>query len=183
MFARTITTGLIAGLVVLTVSATTLERLSLDTMVGKSTAIVRAQVIGTSSESRNGSIYTRYTLQVSETWKGSAGTKVDVFVPGGTLNGLRQSVPGAPVLDSADDLVIFLWKGASGRMQVIGLSQGLFYVNRDDSGVPMIERPGVKELMIDGQTGRAVQDVSVRMPLGEMKTRVVTRVAEMQAGN
>ena len=175
--------GLLAGLMTQSVSATTLERLSLDTMVGKSTAIVRARVIGTSAETRNGSIYTRYTLQVSETWKGAIGTKVEVSVPGGTLNGLRQTVPGAPVLDSSDDLVLFLWKGSSGRFQVIGLSQGLFYVNRDDSGVAMIERPGVKELMIDGQTGRAVQDVTVRMPLGEMKTRVVTKVAEMQAGN
>ena len=92
---------------------------------------------------------------------------------------MRQTIPGAPALNQGDDCVLFLWAGASGRRQIIGLSQGLFNVVTDDEGTTFLERPGVKEMMIDSATKRAVKDSTIRMPIGEMKTRVVTKVAEM----
>lgn len=161
-----------------TVSATTLERLSVDTMVDKSTSIVRAKVVSSQGEYRNGLIFTKYVLQVDETWKGNPARVVEVFVPGGVANGLRQTIPGAPALEQGDELVLFLWAGASGRSQIIGLSQGLFNVVKDEAGAIYLERPGAKEMMLDAITKRAVHDATIRMPLGEMKTRVITKVAE-----
>lgn len=170
----------IAVAVATTVSATTLERLSVDTMVEKSTSIVRGKVVSIQGENRNGLIFTKYLVEVTESWKGSQERLVEVYVPGGVANGLRQTIPGAPSLEQGDECVLFLWASGSGRRQIIGLSQGLFNVVTDDEGGTLLERPGAKELMIDPATKRPVRDTTIRMPLGELKTRVVTKVAEMQ---
>ncbi|MGH8323719.1 MAG: hypothetical protein ACRETD_07990, partial [Steroidobacteraceae bacterium] len=50
----------------LLVRATTLQQLSLDDMIQKSTAIVRARVTGTYTAARGRIIYTHYTVQVTE---------------------------------------------------------------------------------------------------------------------
>jgi hypothetical protein len=171
---------ILSVLLIATVSATTLERLSVDSMVEKSHSIVRGKVISSEGEFRNGLIFTKYLVQVDESWKGNPGRIVEVFVPGGVANGLRQTIPGAPALERGDEFVLFLWAGASGRQQIIGLSQGMFNVVKDEDGAVLLERPGAKEVMMDPQTRRPVRDTTIRMPLGEMKTRVVTKVAEMQ---
>jgi len=165
----------------MTVSATTLERLTVDVMVEKSTSIVRGKVISSQGENRNGLIFTKYFVEIDESWKGNPGQVIEVFVPGGVANGLRQTIPGAPALEQGEECVLFLWAGASGRSQIIGLSQGLFNVNRDAEGQVFLERPGAREVMLDPITKRPVHDSTIRMPLGELKTRVVTKVAELQA--
>src|SRR5436190_2080149 len=109
-------------LLLATVSATTLERLTVDAMVEKSNSIVRGKVVSSQGEVRNGMIFTKYLVQVDESWKGNPGRIVEVFVPGGVANGLRQTIPGAPALEQGDEFVLFLWAGASGRQQIIGLS-------------------------------------------------------------
>lgn len=162
-------------------SATTLERLSVDTMVEKSKAIVRGKVVSQQGETRNGLIYTKYVVEVTESWKGDANRLVEVFVPGGVANGMRQTIPGAPSIQEGDECVLFLWAGASGRHQIVGLSQGLFNVVTDEDGSLQLERPGAKEMMIDMVTRRPVHDATIRMPFGELKTRVVTKVAELQS--
>jgi hypothetical protein len=163
--------------------ATTLERLSIDGMVEKSTAIVRARVLSNYGEFRNGSIFTHYRVLIQESWKGNVGVskQTDLYVPGGSANGMRQSIPGAPILENGEEYVLFLWAGTSGRNQIIGLSQGLFSLVREEDGSLQLERPGAKEMMLDAKTGRPVLDTTVRMPFGELKTRVVTKLMELQA--
>src|SRR6202050_3117477 len=83
------------------VRATTLQQLSLDDMIRQSTGIVRAKVSGSSSALRGQNIYTFYHLQIlesakPETAKGGVGREIDVAVPGGTANGKREMVVGAP---------------------------------------------------------------------------------------
>src|SRR3954470_17277299 len=69
----------------------TLERLSLDDMIAKSTAIVRGKIGSSNAIAAGPVIYTQYTIQVSERFKGQAGDSVQVSVPGGTINGMHQS--------------------------------------------------------------------------------------------
>lgn len=175
----------IAGLAVwattlFTVHATTLERLTVNDMTDKSTAIVRATASLVGGELQSGVIYTHYQLTVTEVWKGSASRTVDVWVPGGVANGIRQLVPGAPSFDAGTDYVVFLWTGKSGRTQVIGLSQGLFRVATDTSGNRMAERPGVSEMMIDPRTGRPVTDETVRIRVSDLKAQVLGRLSAAQ---
>ena len=122
--------GLVLGICCLApLQSATLERLSLDDMIQKSTAIVRAKVTGSSAGFTGSIIYTHYQLQVSETYKGSAVT--DVAVPGGVAGNLRQIFAGSPTFNVGDESVFLLWTGKSGLTQVIGLTPGPF---RDRAG-------------------------------------------------
>src|SRR5215467_8138618 len=71
----------------------TLERLSLDDMITKSTAIVRGTVTGSHTTLQAPLIYTHYTIQVTERLKGAGASSVDVVVPGGTVTNVRQTFP------------------------------------------------------------------------------------------
>jgi hypothetical protein len=154
--------------------AATLEQLSLDEMTRQSTAIVRARVTGSHAATRNGNIYTYFQLQVLENWKGQGST--EVAVPGGVVDGIRQSVTGASELKTGQEYVLFLWTSRSGLTQVIGLSQGLFKLSEEGSegggGVAFARRPAASELMLD-RSGNAVEDRAVKMRLQDLRARVV----------
>ena len=150
-------------------SATTLEQLSFDDMVQKSTAIVRARVTGSHTSTRVTDVYTHYQLQIVESWKGQAVT--EVAVPGGVDHGIRQSVTGAPELKPGQEYVLFLWTSRSGLTQVVGLSQGLFKLSEEGSGGAVVQRPAAPELMLD-RSGRPVEDQAVSMKLQDLRVRV-----------
>src|SRR5580658_3486423 len=133
MRARSIILGL--AMVLAPLGATTLLQLSLNDMIKQSTGIVRATVTGTRVDYRGAYIYTYYQLQVSEDWRSPslapAVPQIEVAVPGGAAQGVRQTVAGAPSLQVGQEYVVFLWTSRSGLTQVIGLSQGLFLVKSD----------------------------------------------------
>src|SRR5581483_7990201 len=86
----------------------TLERLSLDDLITKSTSVVRGTVAGSHAALRGPIVYTHYRIQVKETWKGAVQSSVDVAVPGGMSAGMQQSFAGAPQLPAGGDFVLFL---------------------------------------------------------------------------
>lgn len=152
--------------------ATTLEKLSVDEMVQKSTAIVRGRSLGSATTQRGSVIYTVYRLQVSEVLKGSLSTgTTEVYVPGGVYGGLRQSFAGSPTLATGADYVIFLWTSPSGITQVIGLGQGVFEVRLSASGESVLSRGPLEADMVDG-TGRSIQDQGLKLTLGRLQQRV-----------
>lgn len=155
----------------------TLERLSLDDMISKSTAIVRGKVTNAYAAFSGPIVYTHYTIQVTERFKGAGGNSVEVVVPGGVANGLRQSFAGTPALNVGDDFVFFLWTGKSGLTQVIGLTQGLFSVAADGTTDPYATRQATHELMLDTGTGRPVKDQTLRMHLSELRSRISSTLA------
>jgi len=157
----------------LSVSATTLEQLTVDEMAQKSTAIVRARVTGSHVATRGTDIYTYFQLQVLETWKSSGQSNTEVAVPGGVVDGIRQSVSGAPELNPGQEYVLFLWTSRSGLTQVMGLSQGLFKLSEESSGggSAVVQRPAASELMLN-RSGLPVDDHAVTMPLQDLRARV-----------
>jgi hypothetical protein len=156
--------------------ATTLQQLTLDDMIQKSTAIVRARVTGARTESRGAGpgadIYTYFQLQVTETWKSAAQPIAEVAVPGGVANGIRQSVAGAPELKPGQEYVLFLWTSRSGLTQVIGLSQGVFKLSEEGSGGGVAMRPAASELMLDA-SGLTVEDRPVSLQLQDLRAHVL----------
>ncbi len=151
----------------------TLERLSLDDMTAKSTAIVRGKVTGSYSAFTGQIIYTHYSVSVSERFKGPNQAVVDVAAPGGTANNLKQTFSGAPELKIGSEYVFFLWTSKSGITQVIGLTQGLFSLAApDDSGDPVATRAASRELMLAPGTGLAVKDETLTMRLSELRSRI-----------
>ena len=151
---------------------TTLQQLSLDDMIRQSTAIVRGQVQPSNSDLRGSVIYTHYKIQVSEVLKGTPAILLDVGVPGGALGGKTQIFAGAPALAAGHDYVFFLWTSKSGLTQVIGLSQGLFAVTPNSSGVPMIVRAAATERMLNA-LGQTVADSDIQMLLSDLRTRIL----------
>jgi hypothetical protein len=164
--------GVAALLVPLLLPAATLEKLSLDEMAQKSTAIVRGRVLGSYTAQRGSIIYTHYRVQVAETWKGAGAAELDVVVPGGAIRGLRQTFAGAPTLAPNAEYVLFLWTGASGLTRVIGLTQGIFTVAKGANGETVAVRPAATETMIDPATGRSVKDEAVTLRVADLHQRV-----------
>jgi hypothetical protein len=167
----------------LSVSATTLEQLTLDEMAQKSTAIVRARVTGSHVATRGTDIYTYFQLQVLETWKSSGQSNTEVAVPGGVVDGIRQSVSGAPELNPGQEYVLFLWTSRSGLTQVMGLSQGLFKLSEESSGggSAVVQRPAASELMLN-RSGLPVDDHAVTMPLQDLRARVRQALVSAKPG-
>lgn len=158
--------------------ATTLVQLSLSDMILQSSSIVHAKVTGSYAAARGAQIYTFYQLQVSETLKpagqngSAAASAVQVAVPGGAANGVRQMVPGAPELTVGNDYILFLWTSRSGLTQVIGLSQGLFKMTQDESGNKVLLRPASTELMLD-KNGSAVTNQSTTLLWSNVRSQIV----------
>lgn len=152
----------------------TLERLTLDDLIAKSTAIVRGKVTARYASFRGPIIYTHYEVQVSEQLKGASGSLIDVVVPGGTANNLRQIYSGAPQLDLGGEFVLFLWTGPSGLNQIMGLTQGLFRLSPGASS-SMVTRAASTELMLEAGTSRPVRDETLVMSLNDLRARIAGR--------
>lgn len=152
--------------------ATTLERLSLEEMTAKSTAIVRGKVLSSRAEARGPVVYTFFEVEVLERWKGPERARVEVALPGGSVRGMQQAFAGTPELVPGREYVLFLWTGKSGVTHLIGLSQGVFRLSGDGKGGMVAARTASSEAMLDGRTGRMVNDVSIRMGLDELRSRV-----------
>jgi len=155
----------------------TLERLSLDDMISKSTSIVRGKVTTSYAALSGPVVYTHYTIQVAEHLKGAGGDSVEIVVPGGVVNGQRQSFAGAPSLNAGAEFVFFLWTGKSGLTQVIGLTQGLFSVAADGAADPVTTRSATRELMLASGTNRPVKDHTLTMHMSELRSRISSTLA------
>lgn len=153
-------------------TGTTLEKLTFDEMVAKSTQIVRGKVALSHVQQHGPIFYSHYKIQVAEQFKGPAAKVIDVVLPGGTIGRSQQTFSGVPQIAPDTELVLFLWRSKSGLTHVIGLTQGMFQVGKDGSGLTIFSREPIREGLIDGRTGRAATDGGVRMSAGEFATRV-----------
>jgi hypothetical protein len=150
--------------------AATLQQLSMDQLSRNATAIVRATVAGSYTSVANSTVYTHYKLQVAETWKGVA--SAEAMLPGGVSGGIRQSFSGVPELSTGSEYVLFLWKSPStGIMHVLGLTQGLYNVSRDQDGTALAWRPKIGEMMLDSK-GQKVADQAISLKLTDLKLHV-----------
>jgi hypothetical protein len=156
-------------------SATTLEKLSVEDMSQKSTLIVRGRISGCAGEQRGSMIYTRCRISVIERWKGTTGNQVEFLVPGGATRGLVQTFIGTPKFSAGSEYVLFLWSGRSGNLQVIGLSQGAFDVKADVKGGATAKRDATTDTMLDA-AGRPVHDDGVEMSVAALRSRVARTV-------
>jgi hypothetical protein len=149
----------------------TLEKLTLDDMTAKSTAIVRGRAVSNSPRMIGSSVYTDTRFQVLETWKGPSSPEVTVTELGGTLGTLTQNYAGVPRFAPGDEMVLFLRTGPSGRTQVIGLTQGIYQVNRSGDRVMVKQEPSSGVILSPG-TGAPSQVQETNMALSTLAARV-----------
>jgi hypothetical protein len=104
--------------------------MTFEQLVDEATAVVYARV---------GEVRGRWTanrryiesvvrLEALRYLKGDLGDNVELRVPGGVAGGLRQVMPGAPVLREGDLVVAFLGSQGPAMPQLVGFTQGLFRV-------------------------------------------------------
>jgi hypothetical protein len=150
-------------------SAATLEQLTMEQMSQSATSIVRASIAGSYTSVSANTVYTHYTLRTIEAWKGVPAS--EVMVPGGVAGNVRQVFPGVPELKIGAEYVLFLWKSSTGITHLVGLTQGLFEVERQQDGSALATRAKIGEMMLDS-TGHKVADKAVTLVLTDMRSRV-----------
>lgn len=158
--------------------ATTLEKLSLDEMVAKSTAIARGRISRSGVRQHGAIFYSHYTLHVTEQYKGAPVRQIDVVLPGGAIGTTQQTFSGVPALPADAEVVLFLWTSKSGLTHVIGLSQGILQVSKDAAGQTVFSREAILEGMVEGRTGRAATDNGMRFTANEFAMRVKSGVRQ-----
>ena len=149
------------------VRGATLELLSLNDLISKSTTIVQAQVAASSASYTGNVIYTHYKVSVLAQWKGPTQTAIDVMVPGGTAGGMRQTVPGVPQLVTGQQYVLFLWKSSQGRTYIMGFTQGVFNLLGTSGNLTAAQMPATETILAPG-TGQVAKSQPISLPLPQL---------------
>ena len=101
-------------------------------------------------------------------------------MPGGEVNGVRQSFAGCPDPDAGQSYLLFLWTSKTGLTQVIGLSQGLFNITTDSAGQLIVSRGATSETMLNAN-GQSVSDCGMQMTLAQMRSKIHSVLAGVAA--
>lgn len=158
--------------------AATLERLSLDDMIQKSTAIVRGRIGNSFAALRGDVVYTHFVVTVSETLKGANQGSVEIMVPGGAAGGIRQVYSGVAQLIEGKEYVLFLWTGKSGITQLIGFSQGVFELPKNASNQAMAVQQTTSATMVDPASRQVVSNnEGIVLRLSDLRARIANSAA------
>lgn len=139
-----------------------------------SVAVVHGSVVSrdVAMDKEKGHVWTHATLRVDECLDGSASGDIRVSVPGGQVGTIVQETHGAARLEKGARYVVFLWKDADGRLQVLGESWGAFRVRRDkESGDDVCEN-STEGLSLVDRAGKSSDAKPEKLTLAEMRRRV-----------
>ena len=163
-----------------TATATIMRPLTVEALATRSQAVVRATVRQHHSawDSAKKRIYTFTELTVTEVISGVAPETVVVRTIGGEVDGVGMKVSGTPRLVDNQDVVLFLRTdpSAADGFTVVGMSQGLYRVEKDSAG-RTIAVPGVEGMSFVRRNTSGSQVVdhhsdAVRIPLSTLRQRV-----------
>jgi hypothetical protein len=143
--------------------ATTVQRLELDDLVEKSSAIVMGRVSAARTFwTGNGRlILTTYTLDVAETLKGRASRRVELTTIGGTIGTVSLHVSGMPVFQQGETAIVFV-ETSGAFSTIVGLAQGKFSVTNGE-----VSNTTAGLSFPDGLPG-----ARLKMPVAEFKNRI-----------
>ena len=138
--------GVIAAAIIAAVgrpaSATIVVSLDLAQLVQSADIVACGRVVDVSSVRVDGRYSdTLVTLAPSALLKGEADGDIVFRVPGGETGRYRTVVVGAPVLRVNDELVVFLAGQPPRIPHVVGFSQGVLPIMRDDARRPIVLAP------------------------------------------
>lgn len=162
--------------------AATLEKLSLDELALRSTAIVIGRAGESRAEGGGALIFTVRPFRVEEQWKGESIDTVRVSLPGGSLNGVVQRFGGVPQLKPGVEYLLFLWRGPSGRTQVTGLSQGVFEVLRSGDAVARVRRRAGGDVLITPGGSREEAAQALETTLSALSGRIKAALGAAEVG-
>jgi hypothetical protein len=125
--------------------ATVVQKASLQSLVRSSHVVLHGTVVSVErdlSQNHTGPFLTRISLEVKEPLKGlpPETSSFVLTVPGGRAGKYSMHVPGMPVLNTHDEVVLLLEKTGQGSWIYTGLSQGVFYIQRPRQGAPYVHQ-------------------------------------------
>lgn len=120
--------GLILQLLLMsTPEATTYGTLySIVEMTDLAHDVISGTIIDLTPQSKDGLIITTVTVQIKHNYVGNKQRNFTFEIPGGTLDGVTLSVPGAPTFKEGEDVLLFLE-----HSQVVGFGQGAYAIGQD----------------------------------------------------
>jgi hypothetical protein len=126
--------------------------LSVEELTRRAELIVIGEVISVASElfASEGQIVTRIDVRVDEVLKGSPGaSSLQLQQSGGRVGAVIREVAGMPAFAQGERVLLFLGRRGDGGLAVIGLFQGKFTLQRDESGREIAARrvPGSGEVV------------------------------------
>jgi hypothetical protein len=116
--------------------STTIIPVSIEEMTRRSDLILRGKVlsIDVEEEPETHLIYQKVSISPIEVYKGNANGEIEIYVMGGTLNGLTADVPGSPQFELGEEVLVFLTNYKGEMKWVFGLSEGKFRIEYRDEG-------------------------------------------------
>lgn len=127
-----------AAMLATSVSATTLQKLSLDDVVASSATVVVGEAISARTERTDNGVFTHTTFRVNDAVVGAAGAEVVVTTLGGRFTSgkyqLSENWPGSPQFSGGDRVMLFLQESRVGDMEVVGFNQGVLRIVSTASG-------------------------------------------------
>ena len=102
--------------------------------------VISGTVTNLTPESKDGLIVTTVTVQIKHNYVGNKQRNFTFEIPGGTLNGVTLSVPGAPTFNEGEDVLLFL-----DHNQVVGFGQGAYAIGQDGLASRTLEGADVPE--------------------------------------
>lgn len=159
-------------------SASQVVLVSSREMAENSAMVLSGRVAGQESywNESHTKIFTRMTILVDETYKGTHTPRIELVQLGGIVGNIKVTVDGALQWHDGDEVLLFLEPyGSTPDYQVAGLSQGRFMIERDpDTGERFVRRPaieGVELLQSEGVPAKsdgAVEKVSLEKFVSEV---------------
>lgn len=112
------------------VSAATVMRLDMQSLVANSDQIVEGEVTEVEARVEDGRVFTYTTVRVADAFKGAeAGEVVTIRQIGGRTPDLATRVAGSPHFQSGERVIVFLEKPKADALPVItGMAQGKFHI-------------------------------------------------------
>ena len=168
--------------VVPTVWATQIQYMSPQQLGAESALVVSGQVAEVRSYWNNSrtKIFTETRIDVTDSYKGTAGGSVNVIQLGGVVGNVRMTVHGALAWRPGEEVLVFLETTDNGAYQVSGFSQGKFRIERDKRGEPFVQNvPGdVVIVGVPGADGSVPAAPAAAMPLQLFLDRALGRSQE-----
>ena len=113
-------------------------------------------------------ILTEIEIEVEQSFKGSAPSRVKVVQMGGVVGTTRMTVAGALGWSAGEQVLLFLEPSLPGSHRVTGFSQGKFQLERDrTTGEWMARRPALLGIEFAGAS-KSVAGANIRIPLSEL---------------
>ena len=162
----------------LSVQATVMLALDLDTLAQGADVVIRAQVLSTRVKVIGGRMLTEVELKSLECWKGTCPEVVMALTAGGREGGIEQRLVGSAQFTPGEECVVFLKAHGKTRFKILGMAQGKYRLEwKQNSDEPIAVPEEVHELeLIYSDIQRMAMPLRKEMSLSMLRQRVQAKL-------